>query len=104
MVYRNMKELISGVKIDVKVEQVEEEDSGLFSLKGNAAHATFISINGREIFIQKNGDFEEKIALPEGYSVITLFARNKFGKDREKSISIYTSKGKIVAYENKKNY
>lgn len=102
LIYRNMREMLSGVRVDVRVEEAEESNgTNLFSLKGNAKHATFITVNGREIFIQKNGDFEEKIAIPDGYSVITLFARNKFGKDGEKTIEVYTSKGKAVAYEKK---
>lgn len=102
LIYRNMRELLSGVRVDVRIEEVEKSNNtNLFSLKGNAKHATFISVNGREIFIQKNGDFDEKIVIPDGYYVITLFARNKFGKDDEKTIEIYNQKDKIMVYEKK---
>lgn len=105
IVYRNMKDVLGGVTIDAKIEQSEDiSTNNLFNIKGNAEHAAFITINGREIFIEKNGNFNEYIALPDGYSVVTFFARNKFGKDTEKTMKVYTSNGDIVAYEYKNNY
>ena len=74
--YRNMKYVFSGVTVEARIEKAEKE-SNLFNLNGNAKHANFISINGREISIDKNGDFKEKIVLPDGYSIITIFARDK---------------------------
>lgn len=99
--FRNMREVFGGVKIDARVEQAENLNNNIFNLNGNAKHATFISINGREIFIQKNGDFKEKIAMPEGYSVVTIFARNKFGKDQEKTLEFYTPPSSLVVYNKK---
>lgn len=99
--YRNMRDAIGGVKIDARIEQAEDLNSdSVFNIEGNAKHATYITINGREIFIQKNGDFTEKIALPYGYSQVTLFARDKFGKDTEKILEAYSGKDKLFAQKN----
>lgn len=98
LIYRNMKEMLGGVNIDARIEQAENLNNNLLNLKGNAKHATYVSINGREIFIEKDGDFEEKIVAPDGYSIITLFARNKFGEDEEKIIEIYTKNEDFVVY------
>ncbi len=95
--YKNMKGVLSGVTVEAKIEK----ENNLFNINGNAEHANFISINGREINIDKEGDFTEKIVLPDGYSVVTIFARDKFGKDTEKIIQAYISSGDVVAYEKK---
>lgn len=100
LAYKNLREVSGGVNIEAKIDK-DENTSSLFTLKGNAKHATFITINGREIYIQKNGDFKERIAMPDGYSVVTIFARNKFGKDVEKKIELYTPSDSrpLVVYE-----
>ncbi len=84
--YEKMNFVFKGIKIKANVEA--QPDSSLVTVKGVAAKATHISLNGREIFINKNGDFSESIILLPGLSVITIHARDKFGKIDEKKFEI----------------
>jgi len=75
-----------GVKIEATMEQ--KIDSTLSVIKGNAEKAVYITLNGREIFIDKNGNFSESISVLPGFSIVTLSARDKFGKTAEKKFEV----------------
>ena len=57
-------------------------------IQGQAHNISFISLNGREIFIDEEGFFSEKVALSPGYNPITIYARDKFGREREKKLEL----------------
>jgi hypothetical protein len=84
--YEKMSFVWNGIKIQADIET--RPDSSLVIVKGIAAKATQISLNGREIFINKNGNFSEPIVLLPGFSIITINARDKFGKIDEKKFEI----------------
>lgn len=87
--YEKMCFLLKGVSIEATIEQ-QDPTSPLAVIKGVAAKATHITLNGREIFIDKNGNFAEAIAILPGFSVITLNAEDKFGKKSEKKFEVVT--------------
>lgn len=94
----NTKDIFLGVKIDA---QIQENGSRSFSqVSGVAKHATKLVLNGREISIDKDGNFTEALALPDGYSIITIEANDAFGGNTSKSLEVYTIHNKSVAVEN----
>ncbi len=84
--YEKMCFLVKGVKIEADIEQ--KDGSSIATISGNANKATYIALNGREIFIDKTGNFSEVVAILPGYSVITLNAKDKFGKTDEKKFEM----------------
>ncbi len=50
------------------------------AVKGRVSNVSFISLNGRQIFTDKNGFFEEGLLLARGYNIIELTATDKFGR------------------------
>ncbi len=86
--YEKMIFMVKGVKIDAKIEQ--SNDSPLAIVSGTAEKATYISLNGREIFIDKEGNFSESIVMLPGFSVVTLSAKDKFGMTAEKKFEMIT--------------
>jgi len=84
--YEKMCFIWKGVKISATLEF--QNDSSLTTIKGTASKATYISLNGREIFIDKSGNFSESIVVLPGFSVVTLSARDKFGKTAEKKFEV----------------
>ncbi len=95
-----MMMIIYGVNIKANIKQ--NNDSTLAMIDGNARNATFVSLNGREITIDKKGNFQESLALPLGLSVITLNAEDKFGKETEKKFEVMYKEGVgVVAYNTK---
>lgn len=84
--YVKMDFIFSGVQISATVNK-----SGalpLVKVLGTAKHATYLTLNGREIFIDKDGTFSEQVALLPGLSVITLNAEDKFGNVKEKKLEV----------------
>ncbi|MDQ3244753.1 MAG: hypothetical protein M3P22_00160 [bacterium] len=49
------------------------------NISGNAKNAINLTFNGREISINKQGNFNETIALFSGYNILSIVARDKFG-------------------------
>lgn len=48
-------------------------------VRGKVFEASRISLNGRPIFTNENGDFSEELILSAGLNMIELEAVNKFG-------------------------
>jgi len=83
------KDLIFGVKIrDVNITDGEKVADNVLHLTGNAKNATFVSLNGREISVDKKGDFNETIILFSGYNIINITAKDKFGDVDEKNYKV----------------
>ncbi|MFA6459578.1 MAG: hypothetical protein WCV79_04285 [Candidatus Paceibacterota bacterium] len=89
--YCKMSFVLNGVQIQANIEH--EDNTPLATINGKAQNATYISLNGREIFIDKDGSFSEKIALIPGFSVITIDAMDKFGKEKEKTFQLVYKEG-----------
>ncbi len=79
------RELIFGVKIkNVSLENGKTYTESVQNVTGIAKNAVKLSLNGREISIDKDGNFNESIALLSGYNIISIEAEDKFGhKDEE---------------------
>jgi len=88
--YEKMVFMIKGVKIEAKIEQTK--DSPLAVISGKAEKAIYLSLNGREIFVDKDGNFSESVAMLPGFSIVTLSAEDKFGKKAEKQFEIVKEK------------
>ncbi|MCC6323950.1 hypothetical protein IT400_04135 [Candidatus Nomurabacteria bacterium] len=100
LVFINMRGIIRGVQISANIDD-PQSTTIISEISGNAKNATYLSLNGREINLDKNGTFNEKIALPDGYSVVTIEAKDAFGKSAIKTMEIYKApKGDTVAIGN----
>jgi hypothetical protein len=49
-------------------------------INGRAFNVASLFMNGRQIFTDKNGIFEERLLLARGYNIIELTAADKFGR------------------------
>lgn len=97
--YIKMGFVFKGVRIVAKLEQ--KTDSPMTIISGTADKATVLTLNGREIFIDKQGNFSESIAVLPGYSIISLNAKDRFGKTAEKTFEIVReAEAKAVAFKN----
>lgn len=81
--------LIYGVKIkDVNIVDGAKVTESVMKITGNAKNATVLTLNGREISINKEGDFSETFALLKGYNIINITAKDKFGYVDEKNYKL----------------
>jgi hypothetical protein len=51
------------------------------TLKGKVARVAYITINGNEAYADTNGNFSAELLLPEGYSIIRITVKDRFGKE-----------------------
>lgn len=49
-------------------------------VKGQAFNIAFLSMNGRQIFTDERGVFNEGLLLARGYNIIEITASDKFGR------------------------
>ena len=83
--YMKTSFLIKGIKIEAEIER---NNGRVATVKGKVPNAIHVSLNGREIFIDKDGSFSEPVALLPGLSVVTLDVADKFGKTKEKKFQL----------------
>jgi hypothetical protein len=94
--YAKISFILRGVEIKATLE--EGSSPSLVQINGNAKNAIQLVLNGREIFIDKNGNFSETVGLLPGFSVITLSAEDKFGKNAEKKFNlVYNESAEAIA-------
>ncbi len=93
-----MRMVFHGVALSALLDK--KDNSELVDIKGQAKNAVYLTLNGREIFIDKDGNFNEKQALAPGLSVVTLTAQDKFGKTSLKKFEIYQKENSQVAIIN----
>lgn len=57
-------------------------------ISGMTKRVAFLEVNGAPIPIQENGSFRIERAYPPGYTAITITARDRFGKQTTKILSL----------------
>ena len=83
------KDLIFGVKIrNVNIVNGSTITSPTIEVTGIARNAINLTLDGREISVDQQGDFDETIALLPGYNIINLRAKDKFGNTDEKNYQL----------------
>ena len=62
--------------------------SSIMTISGTARNISLMTLDGGQIFTNENGNFSNDIVLSHGYNVVTLYARDKFGKETTKTLQI----------------
>ncbi len=57
-------------------------------INGTAQNIAFLTINDAPAYTDETGHFTEVVALPEGYTVLTVAAVDRFGRRASESVSI----------------
>jgi hypothetical protein len=55
---------------------------------GVARNVTFISLDDRPIFLDEQGNFKETMLLSKGFSTIIVKARDRFGRETERTTRV----------------
>lgn len=71
--------LLAGPQIFVE-ELPNTQQERLVYLVGRAENIVHISLNGRQIYTDKDGNFKEALVLENGYTVATLRAEDRYGR------------------------
>ncbi|MBX4206520.1 hypothetical protein KW784_01915 [Candidatus Parcubacteria bacterium] len=62
------------------------------TVSGRAENVAWITLNGTQIYTDQQGLWSEKLPLAEGPSIMTVRVRDRFGREREKSVTIILRK------------
>jgi hypothetical protein len=60
----------------------------LITLEGYAKNISFLTLNGNKIFTNESGMFTEKVLLSYGYNIMTLEAKDRFGRTTSKTLQL----------------
>ncbi|HVT75101.1 MAG TPA: hypothetical protein VHD69_01630 [Candidatus Paceibacterota bacterium] len=60
----------------------------LVEIGGTAKNIAFLTLNGDKIFTDEAGAYREKILVSPGYNMITLEARDRFGRIARKTLQL----------------
>lgn len=73
--------LIGGPRITLTNQPTVVQTERLVTLTGSAFNITHLWLNDRAIFTDEQGYFSEDIILPSGYTIVTLRARDRYGRE-----------------------
>jgi hypothetical protein len=62
--------------------------SSVVEISGTTKNISFITLNGDKIFTDKNGVFKNKLLLSYGYNIITVEAKDRFGRTIDRNIQL----------------
>lgn len=62
--------------------------TALIEVKGVAKNASALLLNDRPLYTDKVGNFSDTLLLNEGYNIIKLEAKDKFGSETKKMVEI----------------
>jgi hypothetical protein len=83
------KNIITGPQIEIENpldgQTVEES---LTHIEGSTKNITEIKLNGRNIFVNEEGEFEETMLLAYGYNKIVIEAEDRFGRKKMEELEI----------------
>jgi len=88
--YYQARKLISGPQITItSPANGSTVTDSLVEIKGVAKNIKDISLDDRPIFIDEQGNFDEKLLLAPGYTIITMKAEDRFNEKTEKTLELY---------------
>src|SRR3989338_2412312 len=88
------KDLLFGVEIKnvnfdgQRVDDMRVMAESVVAVFGNAKNAIHLRLNGRPIFMDQAGNWQETIALLPGYNVVEIKAEDKFGNREVKNYQL----------------
>jgi hypothetical protein len=63
-------------------------ENSLVTMEGQSRNIAWISLNGRQIFTDESGAWNEKVIVSPGLSIMTVSARDRFGRETHKSVQV----------------
>ncbi len=74
------RHILEGPIITLTSEERGEVTAPTVTLSGTALNIASLSLNGRPIYTDDTGAFTETLVLPLGYTIMTLTAKDRYGR------------------------
>lgn len=75
--------LIMGPQILLTSEPATQQNERMITLEGTAINITHLWLNDRQIFTDEQGHFKEALMLENGYTITTLRAKDRYGRETQ---------------------
>lgn len=72
--------IIEGPQISLTSDTPAVSQSRVVTLAGQARNIARMTLNGRQIYTDKYGNFKEALVLENGYTITTLQAEDRYGR------------------------
>ena len=82
-----------GPTLTLREPSVPLQESRAITVRGTVAHAVLITVNGYPINTDLDGNFAYSLVLPDGYSILTVSARDRYGRERTETRSLFLALG-----------
>ncbi|MEK9177362.1 MAG: hypothetical protein AAB923_03635, partial [Patescibacteria group bacterium] len=63
---------------------------GPATISGDTRRVSYLSINGLPVAVSEDGSFSVKRAYPPGYTEVVITAKDRFGRQRSRTVSFIT--------------
>ncbi len=105
LVVYNMKDMVFGANFTViAAADGSTVDSAYIPITGTAKHAKQMTINGRPISIDRQGNFSDGVILSPGYNIVEVAQRDQFGKEKKQTYHWVASSSLTVAQNDTSPY
>ena len=83
------RHIIKGPTIVIETpENGELTKNNFVEIKGKSENINYITLNDRQIYIDDEGNFKEKLILYEGENTLKLYGKDKFGREVTKYLQV----------------
>jgi hypothetical protein len=87
--YYQSRQIIAGPLIVIKAPaNYSTATSSLIRVSGQVLRAKELRLDGRAIFVDLSGNFDEKLLLADGYNIILLAAKDAEGHEANKTLEL----------------
>lgn len=73
--------IVAGPRIILKEEPSTKNYTRMVKLAGETSNITHLWLNGKQIFTDENGNFTEELILENSYTIATLQAKDRYGRE-----------------------
>ncbi len=78
--YHQAKSLIDGPELSLSGMLETVQHTRTVTLEGDTENIVSIHLNGKEIYTDEDGHFSRSLVLEDGYTIMTLTAKDRFGR------------------------
>lgn len=87
--YYQAKDFLYGPMVEVtSLKNGQDLAAALVTVQGISKNISFLNLNGRKIFTDKDGNWSEKLLASPGYNIIQVEAKDRFGRDVTKTLEV----------------
>ena len=77
------------IVIDSPTDNAPFQSGGVVAVRGKAARAARLSLNGAPLLRDWQGNFSTMLAFPEGGSILTFVAADRFGRETSAARTVF---------------